>query len=649
MFKKLSTLSLSLILATSLWAQGNNNVHAHETSNQGIYNTQTTAKNINFATSNVQFWCGTGSNEAVVIVAWDDITDATALAWGVRWNGSNGVALDLLDSIAAHDSRFSFSYSGSLLSDVEYVDGTTSLASPTNWWCYYKNGSFAQSAYGNESVDDGDVLELSANCYFGMTTAVAAVDPNGTPDTTIIPTIPDTNSIASSQILNWVGTGSNKCIIAVNWADSCLAWGVRFNDSIVLQAAMDTITCADYRFRYVAGNWGLSDIIFRDYTGTVMSLTTSDSSYNYWWCNINGWASQALYNQQLLVDGDFVKWGDASIGTVVDTAFGYPSELAFNTPIIPIDVRTAGPFCGAAGTEGSTAVKFDDSRILGWATSCTLNLGPTDIANPNAGVVSYGSADQAVGPVTDGNLAVVSLGDGGSATLTFEHPIRNGEGLDFAVFENSFNDSFLELAFVEVSTDGERYVRFPTTSLTSPCQLLSPYGSLDPTYIDGLAGKYRSGYGTPYDLALLADSTGINLDSIMYVRIVDAIGTNDPEYATYDQYGNVIMDPYPTDSYSGGFDLDGVAVMNWNYSAPQGINNAITGSVRLYPNPANSQVTCTVEGDGPHLLSLYNITGQLLLQHTFFGQHNNMNTNNITSGVYILRIDDKTQRLVIRH
>ena len=46
---------------------------------------------------------------------------------------------------------------------------------------------------------------------------------------------------------------------------------------------------------------------------------------------------------------------------------------------------------------------------------------------------------------------VISLGDGGSVTLYFNPPIVNGPGFDFAVFENAFNDSFLELAHVEIS------------------------------------------------------------------------------------------------------------------------------------------------------------------------------------------------------
>jgi hypothetical protein len=80
-----------------------------------------------------------------------------------------------------------------------------------------------------------------------------------------------------------------------------------------------------------------------------------------------------------------------------------------------------------------------------------------DIANPGLGYASLGDSSLAIGPA---NLDIVSLGDSGVATLTFSSPIANGLGPDFVVFENGFldpaNDSFafLELAFVEVSSDG---------------------------------------------------------------------------------------------------------------------------------------------------------------------------------------------------
>ena len=219
-------------------------------------------------------------------------------------------------------------------------------------------------------------------------------------------------------------------------------------------------------------------------------------------------------------------------------------------------------FCGAVGTEGCTAIRFDSSIVVAWATGCTVVRGPVDIINPDGPKVRYGNESYGIGPAGATTTSAVSLGDGGTATLTFEEPIHNGPGPDFAVFENSFDDHFLELAFVEVSSDGVRFVRFPSASLTQTETQLS--GNLDPTMLNNLAGKYRVGYGTPFDLNELRDSAGIDINNITHVRVVDVVGTIDPQYATRDAKGRIVNDPYPTNDTvwaSGGFDLTGVAVL----------------------------------------------------------------------------------------
>ena len=115
-------------------------------------------------------------------------------------------------------------------------------------------------------------------------------------------------------------------------------------------------------------------------------------------------------------------------------------------------------------------------------------------------LASYGTDNDAVGPATDATTdAMVSLGDGGYAVLTFGMPITNGEGYDFAVFENALNHTFLELAFVEVSSDGEHFYRFPSVSNTQTEQQISNGGAVDATKINNLAGKYITGWGTPFD------------------------------------------------------------------------------------------------------------------------------------------------------
>ena len=85
--------------------------------------------------------------------------------------------------------------------------------------------------------------------------------------------------------------------------------------------------------------------------------------------------------------------------------------------------QEVGPFCGAVGTEGCTAVKYDDGLIKAWATGCTLVRGSQNLSNPDAPVVDYGTEEDAVGPASSSTMDVVSLGDGGMATVTFATPM----------------------------------------------------------------------------------------------------------------------------------------------------------------------------------------------------------------------------------
>jgi hypothetical protein len=238
---------------------------------------------------------------------------------------------------------------------------------------------------------------------------------------------------------------------------------------------------------------------------------------------------------------------------------------------------TPGPYAPAAGQPGSDAIASSDARFKGWATGVvSLQRGRTDLADVGAPLASYGLASSAVGPSdlndplhqpeigTSGPFPVVSLGDGGSITLHFAIPIADGPGPDFAVFENSFSPTFLELAFVEVSSDGAQFVRFPAVSCTATTTqvTLATAGGLAAANLKNLAGKYQGGYGTPFDLAELKGATIVNLGAITHVRLVDVVGSVNPAVGTRDAQNNLINDPYPTDYETGGFDLDAVGILN---------------------------------------------------------------------------------------
>lgn len=214
----------------------------------------------------------------------------------------------------------------------------------------------------------------------------------------------------------------------------------------------------------------------------------------------------------------------------------------------------AGPFAPSADILGTTAIPMDDPAFVAWAAQAAEYLPGSNVDE------TWKDPDKALGQAQGTSFDIVSLGRGGQITLVFDPPIQNGDGWDFAVFENSFRDTFLELAYVEVSSDGQIFVRFDSSSLTPGP--VPGFGSIDPTDIDGLAGKYRQGFGTPFDLAELADKAEVidglvDLNAIGYVRLVDIVGDG----TFLDSSGAVIYDPYPTDG-SAGFDLDAVGVSN---------------------------------------------------------------------------------------
>jgi hypothetical protein len=234
---------------------------------------------------------------------------------------------------------------------------------------------------------------------------------------------------------------------------------------------------------------------------------------------------------------------------------------------------SAGPYAPAAGQPGSTAIAADSAAIVGWASGSTqLVRGHVDISDPAGGVAGHGSELDALGPADatyDDPFPVVSLGDGGHIILTFAQPIGNGPGADFAVFENGITDGFLELAFVEVSSNGADFFRFRAVSLTQTATQVDPFvQNLDPTNLYNLAGKYRHGFGTPFDLAELAGTPGLDINAVTHVRIEDVVGNIDPLYRRVDSLGNTINDPWPTDFLTGGFDLDAVGVLHFAVPEP---------------------------------------------------------------------------------
>ena len=320
-------------------------------------------------------------------------------------------------------------------------------------------------------------------------------------------------------------------------------------------------------------------------------------------------------------------------------------KIVLSLSVISLNVN-AQPYPPVVGQPGSTAIYKDSSAFVNWVTSCKVVRGLQDVSTPTLGLANGGDSSMVIGIA--GTNGVVSLGDGGSAICTFQYPIKNGIGNDFAVFENSFDDTFLELAFVEVSSDGINFVRFPSHSLTDTTLQTNTFGTTDATKINNLAGKYRGSYGTPFDLQELAGNTNLNINAITHVKIIDVVGSVNKQYAKRDSYNNMINDPWPTPFPNGGFDLDAIGVIHQNTSVALKEND-LDEKLSLYPNPINKGETILLSTSKDILfVSVYDFSGQKILTT----KENFISTSELTEGIYFIEINSVknsvTKKLLIQ-
>lgn len=118
--------------------------------------------------ADVQYWVGTGTNEAAFVVQWNDGKNPDALVWGFRWNG-NATGEDMLKAIAKADHRFlSLLYQGTQFGSA--IGGLGFDLNGANSNALYKNGDVMYPYYPVNGV-------INTSAYdFDQYTAADAAD-----------------------------------------------------------------------------------------------------------------------------------------------------------------------------------------------------------------------------------------------------------------------------------------------------------------------------------------------------------------------------------------------------------------------------------------------------------------------------------------
>lgn len=306
--------------------------------------------------SDIRYWVGEGENEVVFAVNWNE--PDTCLAWGYRFSEETVTVKDVMDAIKAADARFDYVLGPWGVDNITYnVEGLSLGLTAFAYFMYNVNGEYAWYGFDQQTLSDGDFVkfgdtscgtEIAAWTYV-WETEIVAVYPYAL-EATIDP----------SEILYWVGEGENEIVFAVNWNEPnrCLAWGYRFDgENVLVKEVMDAIADVDRRFSYVPGDWGVQDIIFNVDSDETHYALTGD----YWMFNVNSMMAGYGYDEQTLVNGDFIKWGDISCATeIAEWSYVWTQEVEpvwTNTGVNEIQGNTLSVYPNPAVNEAFVTIE----------------------------------------------------------------------------------------------------------------------------------------------------------------------------------------------------------------------------------------------------------------------------------------------------
>ncbi|MEZ6037783.1 MAG: hypothetical protein R3F29_09910 [Planctomycetota bacterium] len=230
------------------------------------------------------------------------------------------------------------------------------------------------------------------------------------------------------------------------------------------------------------------------------------------------------------------------------------------------------------------------TAVLALAFSAPLACQTSFFADYVAALDDHGQAGGGIFTPTNalgapnGGSNVCSLGNEGWLTLGFNVPITDGPGADLIVSENPFQSSggfwlsYAEMCFVEVSSNGTDFVRFPSRYYGAPVQP-GAFGFVPVGTYSGLAGQtpvlattpgvdprdVASAGGDAFDLAdlqnePLVQNGTVQLNAISQVRLVDVLSG-----ASTDSTGTAIFDPG-----TGSADIDAVTAIHQQGFVPVG-------------------------------------------------------------------------------
>lgn len=241
-----------------------------------------------FSVNQVQYWVGSGSDSAVLIVDFHSGTFDSSTAWGYLYN-SGATMEDMLNAVAQEDTNFSVNLSGGFLNDIHYHIHSGVGGTNNQYWATYTGQDF-NSLTGNTGIS-----ETVQNGYF-YACSFTAFNPNPPYNALLDPGVPisafEPFAFTKNDISFWIGSGSDSTILVVDFLSligiSSNAFGYIHDGTKTAEDMLNDIALAYPSFTVDMTGGFLNDITFNINSGI-------GGNPNYW----GTWSASNLGNWQM--------------------------------------------------------------------------------------------------------------------------------------------------------------------------------------------------------------------------------------------------------------------------------------------------------------------------------------------------------------
>lgn len=216
-----------------------------------------------FTENDIKFWVGTGSKKAYFIADFNDNSSPKSYAWGYRFDSDALNVEDMINAIVAAEPKMEVDIPTGFLSVINYNHHTSTI---DDYWISW-SGPNAENMTWNQGVG---YTTLTDGQWYGV--AYGMDNMYNSPSTPVPAYASDWYT--SSQITNWIGTGTNKSLVVVDFGTNTpngeansFVFGIQYNGSITAEQALQLIQSQAPYFNFTSANNQISGLSLNTFTG----------------------------------------------------------------------------------------------------------------------------------------------------------------------------------------------------------------------------------------------------------------------------------------------------------------------------------------------------------------------------------------------